>query len=114
MVDEELIREALAITFIAPADDDLNWEKIDFAELAELDQKSGDGAEPRRTFKKCDLVRVEVVKIQRFSPGSFGVEKNRASIRSERPAVIRLGFRLRHEATPVRDLVFFYDSIEFG
>src|SRR5438105_618445 len=107
MLSEKLIGQALARALFAPTTEHLNRQKINLAIAAELDQKACNCAESRHAFEKEDLMRVQVVEVERIAPRCLRVVKNRAAIRPEHPAVIRLGLRLRHETPPVLQLVLF-------
>src|SRR5262245_42866093 len=79
---EEAVRQALTRELFAPADDDLDRQKVDLGAGAEFDQKAGHGAEARGAFEESDLVRMQVVEIEEVAPGGLGVEKDRAAFGS--------------------------------
>src|SRR5262245_27129446 len=112
--DKEAVRQALARDIFAPADDDLDREKVDLGAGAEFDQEAGHGAEARSAFEERYLVRVQVVEIEEIAPGGLGVVEDRAAFGRDHSAVIRLGLRFGHKPTPIRGLILLSQSIEFG
>src|SRR5215510_1930999 len=110
---EEAIRQALARDLFAPADDDLNREKVDLGAATEFNQEAGHAAEARRALQECDLMRVEVVEIKEIASGGLCVVKDRATFGSDPPPVTRLGFRFVHEPPPIGRLMFLPQAAEF-
>src|SRR5262245_45993397 len=114
MIGEKDVRNALPLFFISPAGKDLDGQKVNLIMFAKFDQKSGDRAKTNRPFEKADLMRVEIVKVERVAPRRFRVIKYRASARGKQAAIIRLGLRFRHKSAPVSQFSLFDQAAQFG
>ncbi len=109
---EEKIWQALARAFGAPDGQHLNRQEKDLAVPTELDEEAGDRTDTGHVFEEDHLVRVQVIEIERVTLRRFCVITNRATIGRKRAAVIRLGFRFRHELPPVIKLVILDGGFE--